>query len=96
VARWLSMYLGAGHGRFTLHHELEVMFYRIALLVGMKACRQPTDMFSSAINPERREAWHTAQREAAKEHRGGVIFDLFVRALSLPSRNVGFVDQGCD
>jgi len=61
----------------------------------MSAC-QSTDVFSSAINPGRREAWHTAQRKAAKQHRGESIFDLFIRAFSLLSRNVGLVDQGCD
>jgi len=53
-------------------------------------------MFSSAIDPERREAWHTAQRKDAKQHHGGIIFDLFIRAFNLLSRNVGFVDQGYD
>jgi len=92
----LSMYLGAGHGRFTLYNELEDLPHRFALLVGMNACRQRTDVFSSAIDPGRREAWHTAQRKAAKQHRGGIIFDLFIRAFNLSSRNVGFVNQGCD
>jgi len=31
---------------------------------------------------------------AAKQHRGGIIFDLFIRAFSLPSWNIGCVDQG--
>jgi len=90
------MYLGAGHGRFTLHNELEDLPHRIALLVGMNGCRQPTDVISSAINPERCEAWHTAQCKAAKQHRGGIIFDFLIRAFSFPSRNAGFVDQGYD
>jgi len=43
----LSMYLGAGHGRFsTLHNELDDLSHRIALLVGMNACRQPMDLLS--------------------------------------------------
>ena len=61
----LSMYLGTGHGHFNLHNEFEGMSHRIALLVGMNACRQPIDVFCSAINPGRREAWHTAQHKAA-------------------------------
>ena len=36
------------------------------------------------------------QRKVAKQHRGGIIFDLFFQAFSLPSRNVGFVDQEYD
>ena len=73
-----------------------LVFHRIALLVVMNTCRQPTDVFSLAINPGRREAWHIAQRKAAKQHRGGIIFDLFIRAFNLPSWNVGFVDQEYD
>jgi len=92
----LSVYLGAGHERFTLQNELEDLSHRIALLVGMNACQQPTDVFSSAINPVMRETWHTAQRKTVKQHRGGIIFDLFIRAFNIPSRNVGFVDQGYD
>ena len=93
----LSMYLGTGHGRFTLHNELEDLFHRIVLLVGMNACRQPIDVFSPAIDPGRRTALHTPQHKAAKLlHRGGIIFDLFIRAFSLSSRNFGFVDQGYD
>jgi len=60
----LSWYRGTGHGRFTLHNGLEDLSHRIALLVGMNACRQRTDVFSSAINPGRRKALHTAQRKA--------------------------------
>jgi len=90
------MYLGTGHGRFALHNQLEELSHRIAQLVGMNACRQPTDVFSLAIDPGRREAWHTAQRKASKQHRGGIFFDFFIRAFNLPSRNVGFVDQGYD
>ena len=52
----LSMYLGTGQGRFTLHSELENLSHRIALLVGTNDCRQPIDVLSSAINPGRREA----------------------------------------
>ena len=82
------MYFGAGHGEHALHNELEDLSYRIALLVGMNSCRQPTDVFSSPINPERHEAWHTAQRKAVKQNCGGLIFELLIRAFSLPSRNV--------
>ena len=92
----LSMHLATGHGSFYLHSELKDLSHRIALLVRMNACWQPTDVFSSAINPGRREAWHTAQRKAAKQHRGGIIFDLFNRVFNLPSRNVGLVDHGYD
>jgi len=92
----LSMYLGTGHGRYALHNELEDVSHRIALLVGVSACQQPMNIFRPAINPGRHEAWHNAQRKAAKQHRGGIIFDLFIRAFSLPSRNAGFVDQGYD
>jgi len=87
----LSMYLGTCHGRFTLHNELEDLAQRIALIFGMNACQQPMDVFTGSC-----EARHTAQRKAAKQHRGGIIFDLFIRAFSLPSRNVGFVDQEYD
>ena len=45
----------------------------------------------------RRETWHSAQRKTAKQNYGGIIiFDLFIRAFSLSSRNFGFVDQGYD
>ena len=92
----LSMYLGTGHGRFTFHNELEDLFDCVVLLVKKNACRQTMYLFSSAINPGRREAWHTAQRKAAKQHRGGIICDLFIRALYLPSRKADFVDQRYD
>jgi len=54
------------------------------------------DMFSSAINPGLREAPHTAQRKAAKQHRSGIVLGPFIRAFSLPNRNVGSVHQGYD
>jgi len=44
----------------------------------MESFRQPMGVFSSAFDPGRREAWHAAQREAAKQHRSGIIFDLFI------------------
>jgi len=49
----------------ALHNELEDLPHRIALIIGMNACRQPTDVSSLAINQERREVWDTAQRKAA-------------------------------
>ena len=49
----LSLYFGAGHGRFALHNELEALSHRFALLVGLKAFRQPADVFTSAIRKSR-------------------------------------------
>jgi len=62
----------------------------------MNACRQPTDVLTSAIDPGWRGVWHTAEREAAKQHRSGITFDFLIRAFNSPSWNVGFVDQGYD
>jgi len=33
-------------------------------------------VFSLVIDRGRREEWHAAQRKAAKQHRGSIIFDL--------------------
>jgi hypothetical protein len=92
----LSLYFGAGHGRFALHNELEALSHRFALLVGYQAVRQPADVFSSAIRNESRDKFNGDQRKAAKSHRGGIIFDLFIRGFHLPSGEVGFVDRGYD
>ena len=92
----LSLYFGAGHGRFALHNELGALSRCFALLVGLKAFRQPADVFTSAIRQESRGRFDGDQRMAAKTHRGGIIFDLFIRGFHLPSGEVGFVDRGYD
>jgi len=89
------MYLGTGHGP-KLRNELEDLSHPFAQPVRMSACRQPTGVFSSVIDLRRCDARHIAQYKAAKQHRGDIIFDLFIRAFSFLSLSVGFVGQGKD
>jgi hypothetical protein len=92
----LSLYFGAGHGRFALHNELEALSHRFALLAGYNAVRQPTDVFNLAIRQQSRDRFDGEQRKAARAHKGGIVFDLFIRGFHLPSGEVGVVDRGYD
>lgn len=83
----LSNFMGMGHGRVTLHNELENTAKALARLVGFVVDSQPADIFNSAISPARREAFEAAQRAAQRKNRGGLVPDLRITGFHLPGRS---------
>jgi len=88
--------MGPGHARYELHNAIEALAHQVARLVGFHAVRQPTDLVAHAIKPENRERFIAAQRAAAKSHRGGLIPDLIILRLYIPSSGGLSVTRTCD
>ena len=82
--------------RGTLHDAIGTVAHQVARLVGFHAVRQPTDLVAHAIKPENRERFIAAQRAAAKSHRGGLIPDLIILRLYIPSSGGLSVTRTCD
>jgi hypothetical protein len=81
----LSAYLGKGHRRVKFHNDLEACGVAMACLVGFNARPQPSDVFTSAINPEQRQRFEGDQRRHARAHRGGLVADMAIGDFSLPN-----------
>jgi len=82
LGRFLSLYIGKGHGKVRFHNKIENACVSLTKCVRLNVVQQPLDFFAPAIHVDQRREFLAAQRRHCTTHAGLVpdwVIKNFVR-----------------